>query len=326
MTPSNLFVGIDVAKDVLDLAVTGSDTILHVANDPAGRHAIVDHLRSIAPTLVVVESSGGYERLLLETLLDAGLSVALVHPGRVRQLAKSLGILAKPALSAAEGTDALDARVLAEFAWRVAPRVTERVSTQRAELDALVTCRRQLLVVRTEQSNRRRLVRSKAALKSIDAVLKTIAQEIQSLDEKIAKLIDSDDDFRHLDTLLKSVPGVGKTLSATLLGGLSELGRTDKRKVSALVGVAPFNDDSGKRKGKRSIRGGRGAIRNALYMATLAAMTHNPVIERFARRLKSTGKPAKVVIVACMRKLLTLLNAMIRENLQWNQLDVVRAA
>lgn len=319
MTPSSsVFVGIDVAKDVLDLATTAATDILHVQNDVAGRKTILDHLRRLAPRLIVLESSGGYEQALLDELLEAGLPVARVHPGRVRNLAKSLGILAK--------TDAIDAKVLAEFAWRASPRLSEKRSANQAELDALVTTRRQLLAIRTQQSNQRRLLRSKASLKSIDAVLKTLEKQIKSLDGQIARLIDSDDDFKHTDHLLQSVPGVGQTLSATLISDLSELGETDKKKISALVGVAPFNDDSGKRQGQRSIRGGREQIRQTLYMATLAAMTHNPVIRVFAQRLKAKAKRPKVVIVACMRKLITLLNAMIRENLTWNQLNVVKAA
>jgi len=314
--PAPVYVGIDVAQDKLDLARTDADAVPAFANDPAGVAAVVDLLSSIRPAVIVVEATGGLERPLLDALLEAGLPAALVHPGRVRYFAKGLGILAK--------TDRIDARVLAQFARLAAPRLTQKRSANQAELAALVVCRRQLTLARAEQANRRRATASRAALRSIDAVLATLDKQVESLDKQIRELLDADDDFKHLDGLLRSVPGVGPVLSATLAAELRELGQTDRRQVGALVGVAPFNCDSGKLKGRRAIRGGRTAVRCVLYMATLAAMRSNPIIQTFARRLKQAGKLNKVVIVACMRKLLALLNAMLRDNLTWDELDVVK--
>jgi transposase len=312
-----LFVGIDVAKDKLDLARSDSEQLLTVANDPDGIRQIVELLASASPATIVVEATGGLERKLVDALLDADLPVALVNPGHVRHFAKGIGILAK--------TDAIDAAVLVAFARLASPRLAEKRSKNRVELDALVTCRRQLTRVRTEQTNRKLTTTSKVAARSIDAVLKTLDKQIDSLDQQIRRLIDSDDDFKDLDRLLRSAPGVGPVLSSTLVAELDELGRTDRSQIGALVGIAPFNHDSGRLKGKRCIRGGRASVRSVLYMATITAIRCNPVIRIFADRLQKTGKSAKVVIVACMRKLLGLLNAMIRDKLTWSQLNVVKA-
>jgi transposase len=266
--------------------------------------------------MVVVEATGGFERPLVDALLDAGLPVALVHPGRVRHFAKGLGLLAK--------TDRIDARVLARFGRLAAPRLAERRSKNQAELQALVACRRQLTVTRVRQSNRLGATASKPARKAIEAVVKTLDKQLEKLDKQIRELIDADDDFKHLDGLMQSVPGVGPALSATLAAELRELGDVDRKQVGAPAGVAPFNADSGARSGKRSTRGGRVTVRCVLYMAAVAACRFNPVIRAFSDRLKEAGKPNKVRIVACMRKLLTLLNAMVRDGLTWDQLDVVK--
>lgn len=311
-----IYIGIDVAGEKLDLARSDAPQCLTVGNDPQGIAQIAQLLTALKPATIVVEATGGLERPLVAALLDVHLPVALVSPAKVRHLAKAFGILAK--------TDAIDARVLVEFARRGAPRLAEKRSENLSELEALITCRRQLTHVRTEQANRRRTTTSKRALHSIDAVLKTVERQIESLDQQIKKLIDSDDDFRNLDRLLRSVPGVGPILGATLTAELPELGQTDHRQISALVGVAPYNCDSGRFKGKRAIRGGRTSVRSVLYMATVAAIRFNPVIKRFAEALRRRGKCEKVLIVASMRKLLGLLNAMVRDNLNWNQLTVVK--
>jgi len=245
------------------------------------------------------------------------MPVALVNPHRVRCFARGLGRLAK--------SDPIDARDLAAFARLAAPRLTEKRSANRTELEALVTCRRQLLHVRTGQRNRRGQTHSPAARTAIDAVLTTLDAQVESLDRQIATLIGSDDDLGPWDSLLRSVPGVGLVLSATLLAELPELGRLGRREIASLAGVAPFNDDSGRRSGRRSIRGGRAPVRTVLYMAAVAASAHNPLIKSFADRLRAAGKAGKVVIVACMRKLLTILNAMVRDNLTWEQLTLVKA-
>jgi len=252
----------------------------------------------------------------IRALLEAGLPVALVHPGRVRHFARGLGILSK--------TDRIDARVLVRFGQLAAPRLARRRSASEAELQALVVCRRQLSVTRVQQANRLGATASKAARAAIEKVVDTLDRQVEKLDRQIRELIDGDDDFRHLDGLLRSVPGVGPTLSATLTAELREPGETDRREVGALAGVVPYNHDSGKMAGRRCIRGGRTAVRCVLYMAAVAATRFNPVIKAFSDRLKQAGKPGKVRVVACMRKLLTLLNAMVRENLTWDQLDVVK--
>lgn len=312
-----LFVGIDVAKDKLDLARSDSGQLLTVRNDPEGIEQIVRLLQAAHPQCIVLEATGGLERPLLEALLEAQLPVAQVNPSRVRHFAKGLGILAK--------SDPMDASVLVRFAELAAPRLAQKRSGQAAELEALLTCRRQLSRSRAEQANCLLSTASASAQRSLQAILKVLDRQIELLDQKIRKLIDADDDFKHLDRLLRSVPGVGPVLSATLAAELRELGKTDRRHISALVGVAPFDHDSGSFRGKRFIHGGRASVRCVLYMATLAAMRFNPVVHRFAERLARSGKAAKVTIVACMRKLLTLLNAMIRDNLLWSELNVVKS-
>ena len=311
-----IFVGIDVAKEKLDLARSDATAVQTYDNDPAAIQRMVQMLAAVKPALIVIEATGGLERPLVEALLEADLPVALVHPGRVRYFARGLGILGK--------TDRIDARVLLRFGQLAAPRLAEKRSKNQTELQALVVCRRQLGLTRVQQNNRLGSTTSKTAQRSVGAVIRTLDKQIDALDKQIRKLIDADDDFKHLDGLLQSVPGVGPTLSATLAAELRELGDTDRRQVGALIGVAPFNPDSGAMSGKRRIRGGRTAVRCVLYMATLAAIRFNPVIRAFSDRLEAAGKIAKVRIVACMRKLLTLLNAMVRDGLTWDQLNVVK--
>ena len=267
---------------------------------------------------IVVEATGGLERAFVDACLEADLPVSVVQPGNVRHFAKALGIQGK--------TDPIDARVIMTFAEKVSPRLAQKRSTNQAELEALVTCRRQLLHVQTEQTNRRKRTTSKAALKAIDKVLDVLAKQITALDGQIRKLIESDDDFDATDQLLQSVPGIGPVASSTIISEMTELGSLDRRTTAALIGLAPYNCDSGRFTGQRSIRGGRASVRTTLYMATLSAVRHNPVIKTFADRLKAAGKKNKVVIVAAMRKLAVLLNAMLRDNLRWDQLTVVHSA
>jgi len=313
-----VYVGIDVSKDRLDIARSDEATPHSVSNDVAGIAQLVGFLRASPIALIAIEATGGYERAALHALLEAKLPVALVNPRHVRDLAKGLGLNAK--------TDPIDARVVCEFARLASPRLASRPSKNRDELEALVTCRRQLIDVRTEQTNRRHQTASRAALRSIDAVLKVVNKQIADLDKQIARLIESDDDLHRRGQLLRSAPGVGPVLVATTLAELGELGEIDRKKVSALVGVAPFNRDSGRLKGKRVTRGGRTSVRAVLYMAALSAKRHNGVLRRFAERLEAAGKPPKVVLVAVMHKLLTFLNAMLRENLTWDQLEVAKNA
>jgi transposase len=317
-----VFVGIDVSKAELDVARSdaGDAAVQAFANDPAGIAELVRRLLAVPGRveLVLLEATGGLERPAIAALLDAGLPVASVNPTRARYFAIGCGVLAK--------TDPVDARVLAECARRGEHRLLAKRDGHRVELEALVTCRRQLLHVRTEQANRRGSTTSKPALRAIDAVLRTLDRQVLELDRQIQELIGSDDDLDRDGKLLAGVPGVGAVLCATLLAELAELGTIGRRGIGALVGVAPFPDDSGNRTGKRRTRGGRASVRNVLYMATLAAMRFNPVIRAFAERLRGAGKAGKVVVVACMRKLLSILNVMLREKLAWNELNLVKNA
>ena len=311
--------GIDVSKDTLETACSNQpNKTITTANSTEEIGKLVKVLSQLKPKCIVVESTGGLERPLVDAFLQAGLPVALVNPGNVRYLAKALGIHAK--------TDPIDAHVLARFAELAGPRLMEKRSENQRELDELVDCRLQLLKTRTEQTNRRSTTFNKIALKSIDAVIKTLDLQIAVLDKQIDDHIDSDDQFKQLFANLTEAPGVGPILGATLLAKLPELGKLDSRKISRLVGVAPINDDSGTHTGKRTIQGGRASVRNVLYMAALSAIRFNPIIKAFAQRLRKEGKPAKVVIVACMRKLLTLLNVIARENIPWQQLNLVKNA
>jgi transposase len=310
------FAGIDVSKEFLDTARSDGPDPWRLANDAAGIATLVRQLQKATPACIVVESTGGLERPLITALLEAQLPVALVNPGKVRHLAKGLGILAK--------TDTIDARVLAVFAEKAAPRLLAQRTAAQAELDALVTCRRQLVHSRTEQSNRLGTTASKHARKALQAVLATLDKQIAKLDKQIRDHIDSNDQWKHVDELIQSAPGAGDVLASTLVANLPELGTVDHRQITALVGVAPFNHDSGRFKGKRFIQGGRADVRKVLFMATVAAMRFNPLIKAFGERLLNAGKLWKVAVVACMRKFLILLNTMIRENLPWHQLNCVK--
>lgn len=313
---SSPFVGIDIAMDKLDLGRSDRVDVGGFPNDAAGIARIVVDMRAAKPRCIVIEATGGFERPLLDALLDAGLPVALVNPAQVRHFAKGLGIRAK--------TDRIDARVLVEFARRAEPRLAEKRPKIQAQLEVLVTARRQLIDTRTIHTNQLARVSFKPAVGVLGRVLKTLNREIEFLDGQIRKLIESDDDFSNLDQLLQSVPGVGDVVSSTLIAELGELGKTDRRQVGALVGVVPYNHDSGKLKGTRSIFGGRASVRSAIYMAALTAIRCNSVIKTFAARLKAAGKKNKIVIVACMRKLTAIFNAMIRDNLQWHQLKLTK--
>jgi transposase len=311
-----IIVGIDVAKEKLDLARSDSNDVKSIANAAHDIEQLVTTLCELQPALIVIEATGGYERPALDAMLEAGLPVALAQPAHVRHMAKALGILAK--------TDAIDAKVLITYARNAQPRLAKKRSKNRVELEALLTCRRQLIKIRTEQNNRLGTTRAKSARHAIQAVLKTIEHQIKHLDEQIRLLIQSDDEMNRFDKLLRSVPGVGIILSTTLIAEMIELGTVGRTQISALAGVAPFNHDSGRFKGKRAIRGGRPQVRSTLYMAALTAIRCNPIIQPFAQRMKEAGKPPKVILVAAMRKLLTILNAIIRDQLEWSQLKIVQ--
>jgi transposase len=306
-----VWIGIDVAKDTLDAAwstTTGTERSSS-ENGKSGHNELVKKLPPPAGARVVVEATGGYERTLVTALIEAGYRVAVVNPRQVRDFAKALGILAK--------TDRIDALVLARFGEQVQPRLLEEDPADRAELMQLVTRRRQLIDLRTMESNRLTQSTARAAQKSIRHVLKLLEKEIDQLESEIARLLGSDDDWRAKIELLSSVPGVAKVTSATLVAEVPELGRLNRQAIAALVGLAPFNDDSGRHRGVRRIAGGRAAVRHVLYMAALSARRCNPVIHAFAQRLAAQGKKPKVIIAACMRKLLVILNTMLKNNTPW---------
>lgn len=308
------WIGIDVAKATLDVAWGSGDNARHstVENSATGRTALVGKLPPADESRVVIEATGGYERALVTTLVEAGYRVAVVNPRHVRDFAKALGILAK--------TDHIDALVLARFGQQVQPRILEEDPTERIELAQLVARRRQLIDLRTMELNRSQQTSARVAQKSIQHVLKLLAKEIEQLEAEIARLLQSDDDWRAKIELLSTTPGVAKVTSATLVAELPELGRLNRQAIAALVGVAPFNDDSGRHRGSRRVAGGRASVRHVLYMATLSARRFNPVIRAFSERLAAQGKKPKVIITACMRKLLVILNTMLKNNTPWKDL------
>jgi transposase len=302
------WVGIDVAKAHLDVAVRPGGDAWRVPNAEPALAELAARLGALAPRLVVLEATGGLELPVAAALGAAGLAVAIVNPRQVRDFARATGRLAK--------TDALDARVLALFGERVRPEPRPLPDATAAALGALVARRRQLVEMRTAERNRLGTAPPE--------VRAGIAEHLRWLDAQIAA-VDRDRDrairgspaWRAKDDLLRGVPGVGPVVSATLLAGLPELGRLGPRPLAALVGVAPLNRDSGRRRGTRACWGGRAAIRAALYMGTLAATRSNPAIRAYYRRLLARGKPKKVALTACMRKLLTILNAMARQQTPW---------
>lgn len=302
-------VGIDVAKAGLDVAVRPSGEERHLANASAEIAELVGWLSALQPQLIVVEATGGYEAPLVAELGIAHLPVAVVNPRQVRDFARASGRLAK--------TDRLDAQTLAHFgqAMRPTPRPLPDQETQ--ALAALVERRRQVVAMRTAEQNRLGATRVAAVRSRIQAHLTWLDEELHALDEELRRRLRASPLWRAQDDLLRSVPGVGPTLALTLLAELPELGRLARPQIAALVGVAPLNRDSGTLRGQRSIWGGRAAVRTTLSMATLRATRCNPVIQRFYDRLVAAGKPRKVALVACMHKLLTILNAMVKHQTPW---------
>jgi transposase len=307
------FVGVDVSKSKFDVVILPEGVHLTEAYEAQGIANLVEQLGKRGTCVIVLESTGGYERRLAAALLDAGHEVAIVNPRRVRDFARGIGVLAK--------NDRVDAKVLALYAQRAELRFWEKSSEKQHELTSLVLRRRQLLGLQTAESNRLELTTSKLAAKSIRQVLTLLGKEIAKLDAEIARLIASDEDWRNKAQLLQSVPGVGPATSASLVAELPELGRLNRQQIASLVGVAPFAKDSGQFHGQRAIWGGRGSIRKMLYMAALTASRYNPVIRAFADRLKQAGKRTKVVLTACMRKLLVILNTMVKTNTSWSHAD-----
>jgi transposase len=302
-------VGVDVSKDKLDVCSLPGGELRQFANDPTGCGELVAHLRKSPNCWIVIESTGGYERTALFALQDAGLAVALVNPRQVRDFAKALGQYAK--------TDRLDAAVLAEFAQRVQPVPQAKIPEKQRQLESLVTRRRQLVEQRSAEECRRQQATDKFVLQTIRQVLKAIDRQTAAIERRIAELLESDDDWQARLRVVQSVPGVGPVVGAALVVELPELGRANRQEIAALAGVAPYPRDSGKFRGQRTIWGGRKGLRSVLYMAALTARRCNPVIKAFAQRLAAAGKSFKAIQVACIRKLLVILNAMIKTNTLW---------
>lgn len=303
------FVGLDVSKAHLDVHVRPTGDAFRVSHDDAGFVTLLERLRPLALTIVVLEATGGYEITLAATLAGAGLPVAIVNPRQIRHFARATGQLAK--------TDTLDARVIALFAEAVRPGARAVPDEQAQALGELVARRRQLVDMLGAELNRRRLLRDRRLHRHLDAHVAWLEEALRRLDHDLTTLIRSTPMWREADDLLRSVPGIGPVTAGTLIADLPELGRLDRRRIAALVGLAPIARDSGAFRGRRMIFGGRAHIRRVLYMATLAAITHNPVIRVFHHRLVTAGRPGKVALIAAMRKLLTILNAMLRDHRPW---------
>jgi transposase len=305
----DVVVGIDVAKAALDVAVRPQGEERHLANDAAGVAEIVEWLRALNPHVVVVEATGGYETPLVAELGGASLPVAVVNPRQVRDFARATGRLAK--------TDRLDAQALAHFGQAVRPTPRPLPDEAAQALAALVERRRQVVAMRTAEENRLGATRVALVRARIQAHLAWLQADLGEIDEDLRQRLRASPLWREQDDLLQSVPGIGPIVSLTLLAELPELGRLSHGQIAALVGVAPFNRDSGTLRGRRAVWGGRRAVRAVLYMGTLRATRCNPAIQPFYDRLLAAGKAKKVALVACMHKLLTILNAMVKHQAHW---------
>ena len=302
------FVGIDVSKSQLDVAVRPSGETWAVAHDEAGLSALVPRLQTLGPTLIVLEATGGLEVALAGALAAAPLPVVVVNPRQVRDFARSTGALAK--------TDRLDAQILARFAEAVRPEPRPLPDAQAQELSALLQRRRQLVDMLTAEKNRLQAA-PRRIRPQIQAHIDWLQRQISQFDDDLRTLVRSTPLWREKDDLLRSTPGVGPVLATTLVAALPELGTLTRHQIAALVGVAPLNRDSGTLRGRRTVWGGRAHVRAVLYMSTLVAVRHNPVLAAFYLRLRAAGKVPKVALTACMRKLLTILNAMLKHRTRW---------
>jgi transposase len=311
MNASNVdvFVGIDVSKETLDVHIAPSGMVLHEMYDEAGIDRILEALKAAAPTLIVLEATGGLEVRLASELAAAGFTVSVVNPRRARDFAKATGRLAK--------TDRVDASMLADMAKLLRPEARPLKDADARALEDMVNRRRQLIAMRVQETLRLHTAGSKALQKSLNLHIAWLEKQIAAVDGDLDTRLRASELWRAKDDVLKGIPGIGAVTSLTLLSKCPELGTLNRREIAALVGVAPLANDSGKHRGKRSVWGGRAEVRAVLYMAVLSAMRFNPDIKAFAERLKAKGKAAKVVIVACMRKLLTIMNAMLKNMQPW---------
>jgi transposase len=303
-----LFVGIDVSKDRLDVAVRPEGKRWEVSNDEKSIRLLVDSLKDLPSELIIAEATGGLEVPLVSALAEAGLPIVVVNPRQVRDFAKAVGQLAK--------TDKIDAEVLAHFGEALRPEVRPVKSRQLQELSALVSRRRQLVDMLTMEKNRLASA-PKGIRKDIIAHIAWLEKRLKDVNWKLSQMVENCPAWREKDEIMRSVPGVGPVFSSSLLANVPELGQLNRRQIASLIGVAPLNRDSGQHSGTRIVWGGRANVRSVLYMATVAAMRSNPVIKSFYQRLIGAGKKFKVAITACMRKLLTILNAMVKSGTVW---------
>jgi len=304
------FVGIDVSKSTLDVCIEPLGQTLHVAYDEAGVRQVVSCLKELGPALIVMEATGGLEVRIATELSIKGLPVAVINPRQARDFAKATGQLAK--------TDRVDAAVLATFAKAIRPQARPLKDADARALDDMVSRRRQLIDMRVQETLRLGTATSKPLEKSLNKHIAWLDKRIAEIDADLTKRLRGSDAWRIKDDLLRGIPGVGAVTTLTMLAKCPELGTLNRREIAALTGVAPLANDSGKHRGKRFTWGGRADARAVLYMAAVSAIRCNDTIRAFAERLKNAGKPPKVVIVACMRKLLTIMNSMLKNNTPWN--------
>lgn len=304
-TSSSVFVGIDISMNSLEVAFFGDEIILSFVNSPKGISPLIDLLREKLPVLVVVEATGGYEKILVQALNQEAIPVSIVLPKRIRDFARAQGILAK--------TDKLDAKNIAHFASSLQPHPNAPLSAEQVRLSALVDRRRQIVLM--IKAERTRLHKAPPDIRPcIDEHIEWLLEEEKRLDALIFDLMQNQPEMKRKSDIVRSAKGIGPVTASDLVAELPELGQLDRKKIAALVGVAPWNSDSGKKIGKRRIRGGRAAVRRTFYMATLTAVHFNPVLAAFYQRLLANKKEKKVALVACMRKFITILNAMVRDN------------
>ena len=307
-----VFIGIDIAKDTIDINVLPSGDNWSVGTTPAELSETVDRLVALKPTNIVMEATGGYETRLAALLVTTGLPVAVVNPRQVRDFGRALGILAK--------TDAIDAHLIALFAEKVQPECRPIPTDDERALKELLNRRRQLVDMRTAELNRQQQTNSQQVYNSITQLIDFINHDLDTIEHEIDKRIKASPVWRAKEKLLQSVPGIGKVTASMLIVTLPELGQLNRRQIASLVGLAPMNRDSGTFRGRRMITGGRASIRSGLYMPILSAVRYNPKIKQFYDRLIGAGKIEKVALTASMRKLLTMLNAIIRENQPWRSI------
>jgi transposase len=299
-----VYVGIDVSKDKLDVAMWGEKGCPELSNSKRGITKLVKQMLVLGPKLIVVEATGGYEESLVMALFEAGLPVALVSPQRVRQYARAKGLLAK--------TDRIDAQVLADFGKKLQPRLFVGKSEERRRLSALLGRRKQLNEMLQAEKNRQRTQDLKLQ-QSLKRTVRFLEIELKAIDQEIEKFLQEHQELEEQEKLLRSAKSIGRVTAATLLADLPELGQLDRKEIAALVGVAPMNRDSGRKRGHRKTQGGRPDVRSALYMSALTGIRYNPILKAQYTHLVKRGKEKKVAITACMRKMLTILNAMMRD-------------